>query len=108
MCVAFIPFPTALLAEYVQSEERTTAVAAYVGTLAVTVILFTLLWLYAANGYRLVRRDLDPATVRAMTRRYIAGTGFYLIAFTLTFVSAVASLVLVVGLALLFVLPEPG
>ena len=32
MCVAFIPFPTALLAEYIQSEERTMAVAVYTGT----------------------------------------------------------------------------
>ena len=31
MCVAFIPFPTALLAEYIQSEERTTTVAVYTG-----------------------------------------------------------------------------
>ena len=108
MCVAFIPFPTALLAEYIQSEERTTAVAAYTGTLAVTAIFFTLLWYYAANGYRLVNHNLDPATLQAMTRRYVAGMVLYIIAFALTFASALLSLALVVGLALVFVLPEPG
>ena len=108
MCVAFIPFPTALLAEYIESGESTTAVAVYSGTLAVTAVFFTLLWIYAANGYRLVSRDLDSATLRAMTRRYVVGMVFYIGAFGLTFLNAVLSLVLIVGLALLFVLPEPG
>ena len=108
MCVAFIPFPTALLAEYLQGTERTTAGAVYAGTLAVTAVFFTLLWLYAAANYRLVDRDLDPSLLRTMTRRYIFGMIAYLVAFLLAFVNVTASLVLIVVLALLFVLPEPG
>ena len=106
--MAFIPFPTALLAEYIQSEEQTTAGVVYSGTLAVTAIFFSLLWLYAAGNSRLVRRDLDPALLRAMTRRYVAGMVFFIVAFALAFVSVTLSLALVVGLALLFVLPEPS
>ncbi|MCA1688145.1 MAG: DUF1211 domain-containing protein [Actinobacteria bacterium] len=108
MCVAFIPFPTALLAEYLQGAERATAGAVYAGTLAVTAIFFTLLWLYAAANYRLVDRNLDPFLLRAMTRRYLAGMVAYLVAFALAFVNVAASLILIVILALLFVLPEPG
>jgi uncharacterized membrane protein len=110
MCVAFIPFPTALLAEYIQGSEgeRQTAIAVYSGTLAVTGIFFTLLWLYAAKDYRLVNMNLDPLLLRAMTRRYLIGAALYIVAFAIAFVSALASLVLIVGLALLFVLPEPG
>jgi uncharacterized membrane protein len=110
MCVAFIPFPTALLAEYLQSSgtQRTTAGAVYVGTLAVTAVFFTLLWLYAAAGHRLVDRNLDPALLRVMTRRYAFGMVAYLLAFALAFVNVTASLILIVILALLFVLPEPS
>jgi uncharacterized membrane protein len=108
MCVAFIPFPTALLADYLQGAERATAGAVYAGTLAVTAIFFTLLWLYAAANYRLVDRSLDPFILRAMTRRYLAGMVAYLVAFALAFVNVTASLALIVALALLFVLPEPG
>jgi uncharacterized membrane protein len=108
MCVAFIPFPTALLAEYLQGTERATAGAVYAGTLAVTAIFFTLLWLYAAANYRLVDRSLEPSLLRTMTRRYLAGMVAYLFTFVLSFVNVTASLALVVVLALLFVLPEPG
>ena len=108
MCVAFIPFPTALLAEYLRGTERATVGAVYAGTLAVTAVLFTLLWLYAAANYRLVDRNLDPSLLRAMTRRYVVGTIAYLLAFLLALVNVGASLVMIIILALIFVLPEPG
>lgn len=108
MCVAFIPFPTALLAEYIRDDlHRITAVAVYSGTLAVTAVFFTLLWLYAAGNHRLVHRELDPSLLRAMARRYVLGTILYILAFALAFVSPAASLALIVILALIFVLPEP-
>ena len=94
------PFPTALLSEYVREEaHRTTAVAVYSGTLAVTAVFFTLLWLYAAGNHRLIDRGVDPSLLRAMTRRYVFGM--------LAFASPAASLALIVILALIFVLPEP-
>src|ERR671933_13851 len=105
MCVAFIPFPTAVLADYLQGAERATAGALYAGTLAVTAVFFTLLWLYAATNYRLVDRNLDPSLLRAMTHRYVLGMLLYALAFALAFVSPAASLALIVILALLFVLP---
>ncbi|MBA2783950.1 MAG: DUF1211 domain-containing protein [Rubrobacteraceae bacterium] len=109
MCVAFIPFPTALLADYIPGtdEHRTTAVAVYSGTLAVTAVFFTMLWLYAAGNHRLIDRELDPLLLRTMTRRYVLGTILYIMAFALAFVSPTASLALIVVLALIFVLPEP-
>ncbi len=109
MCVAFIPFPTALLADYIPGthKHRTTAVAVYSGTLAVTSVFFTVLWLYAAGNYRLMDRAVDPLLLRAMTRRYVFGMLLYILAFALAFFSAAASLALIVILALIFVLPEP-
>jgi len=109
MFMAFIPFPTALLAEYGlgSADERMAAAVLYSGTLAVTAVFFTLLWLYAATNRRLVNRDLSPHLLRVMTRRYVFGVLLYAVAFALAFVAPVASLALIAGLALLFVLPEP-
>ena len=108
MCVAFIPFPTALLSEYVSDEtHRTTAVAVYSGTLAVTAVFIALLWFYAATNYRLIDRSVDPFLLRAMTRRYVFGMLSFTFTFALAFVSPAASLALIVTLVLIFVLPEP-
>jgi hypothetical protein len=85
-------------------EHRTTAVAVYSATLAVTAIFFTSLWLYAAGNHRL---GIDPLLLRAMTRRYVLDMLLYILAFALAFFSTAASLALIVILALIFVLPEP-
>jgi hypothetical protein len=55
------------------------------------------------SDYRLMRRELNPTLIRAMTRRYVVGMVLYIFAFALAFLSVILSLVLVVGLALLFV-----
>ncbi|MDQ4083709.1 MAG: hypothetical protein M3117_04845 [Actinomycetota bacterium] len=52
LCCAFF---TALLADYIREPEQRT-VAVYSGTLAVTAIFFTLLWLYASGNRGLVDR----------------------------------------------------
>ncbi len=43
-----------------------------------------------------------------MTRRYVVGMALYILAFALAFVNVVVTLLLIVSLALLFILPEPG
>ena len=53
-------------------------------------------------------RRADSSAVRAMSRRFVLGMLLYIVAFALAFVSVTASLGLIVALALLFVLPEPG
>jgi uncharacterized membrane protein len=103
MCVAFIPFPTAVLADYLSGTDEHPTTAVYSGTLAVTAIF----WLYAAGNHRLVDRGLDPLLLRAMTRRYVLGMLLYILAFAPAFFSAAASLALIVILALIFVLLEP-
>ena len=43
-----------------------------------------------------------------MTRRYVVGMALYILAFALAFINVVVTLLLIVGFALLFVLPESG
>src|SRR3989442_9381673 len=57
LCVAFIPFPTRLVAEHVRDEGARAAALTYGTTLTATAVMFQAIWLYAALGRRLLRAD---------------------------------------------------
>ena len=50
MVVAFIPFPTRLVAENIQGDGARAATVAYGITLTLTAVLFNAIWFYAARG----------------------------------------------------------
>jgi len=105
MGVTFVPFPTALLAEYIEQPEQYTAAMVYSGTFVVLAILFNLLWRYASYRNRLLDPKSDPLAVRSISWQYAFGPLLYLIAFGLAFVSGKASLAMNMLLAVFFALP---
>ena len=103
--ITFVPFPTALVAEYIGHPDERVAALVYNGTFVVTAILFNVLWHYAAYKNRLLDPRSDPRAVQSITRQYAFGPLIYLVAFGLAFFSATASLALNMLLALFFALP---
>ena len=77
LCIAFIPFPTRLLATYVRTDDGSAAAVAYGVTLTVTAIFFNLMWRYAIAGGRLLRPDADRRVVDGITRSYRPGVPMY-------------------------------
>src|SRR5260370_7913181 len=68
MCMAFIPFVTALLTKYITSPtEQHTAAIIYVATLLLNGILFNSIWWYAVWKRRLVRSYLDAHAMEPIT-----------------------------------------
>jgi uncharacterized membrane protein len=107
MCISFLPFPTAVLAEYLPAPEgRRLAVAFYGATMVVIAIAFNAVWWYAVRGGRLLAPDADGIAVRTISRRYALGPLAYAVSFALAFVSAGASLAVHGVLAVLYLLPE--
>lgn len=107
MCIGFIPFPTALLAEYLPNPaQRRVAVAAYSATLVIVAIAYNALWWYAAYGKRLLAPDADPIAVATISKRYALGPVSYLVSFALAFVNVWASLAVHGILAGYYLLPE--
>jgi uncharacterized membrane protein len=78
LCVAFIPFPTKLLATYVRTDDGSAAAVAYGLTLTLTAIFFNLVWRYAiGGGGRLLRPDADRREVDGIMRSYRPGVPMY-------------------------------
>ncbi len=105
MCVAFLPFPTRLVAEEVRDRhELQPAALAYGSTMTVMAVMYISLWLYAARNGRLLRADSDPRTVSGITRSYLPGTPLYLFATLIAFASPLASVALFGAIALFYVI----
>jgi uncharacterized membrane protein len=103
MCIAFVPFPTRLVAEHVRDSSARDAALAYGFTMTTTAIFFSIVWFYAARGGRLLREDADPRTVAGISRSYLPGPFIYLTATLIAFASSWASVILYLAIAALYV-----
>lgn len=107
--VSAVPFPTALLAGYYSTLDRTIAAAVFNGTYVLIAIFFNVLWFHAIKGGLLDPQALESAGF--ISRRYAVGPISYLLCFGLTWVSVPASLALNIALAVFYSLPpraSPG
>jgi uncharacterized membrane protein len=104
--VCILPFPTALVAEYLGRAGQVTAASVYNGTLIVIAICFNLLWRCASRNGRLLHEDHDRDAVRHISESYRFGPLSYIVALALAFLSVTASLVLNLALAIYFALPS--
>ena len=103
--ITFVPFPTALIAEYIGHPDERTAAMVLGGTYVFLALMFNGLWWHAARGSRLLDESVDEAGVRAISRSYAIGPAAYLATFLLALVNAPASLGLNLFLAVFYVLP---
>jgi uncharacterized membrane protein len=105
LCIAFIPFPTRLLATYVRTDDGQAAAVLYGITLTTTAVFFNLMWRYAIGaGGRLLRADADRRVVDGITRSYRPGVAMYAGAAIVGFFQAEVSATLYAGIALFYVL----
>ncbi len=99
--VAFLPFPTALVAEHIrEGTDEDVAAAVYAGSLLLMGASFFATAVYA---HRLQR--LPPAVLRAIAWRNAVGQGGYALALGLAFVNASVSLGICALVAVYYVLP---
>jgi uncharacterized membrane protein len=111
LCIAFLPFPTAVMAEHLADpdrHERAVAVAFYCGCFTVTAVFYFLMWWHAARNRRLIASDVPDEAVRAITRAYVPGSFLYLAATLVAFVNVGLSLAIIVGLAAMYMFPRVG
>jgi uncharacterized membrane protein len=101
MLIAFVPFPTRVVADFIKSDaDRQDAALLYGITMTITAILFFAVWMYGSR--RLLRPDADRREVTGITRSYLPGTPLYATATLLALVSPIASLIMFAALALFY------
>jgi TMEM175 potassium channel family protein len=103
MVVAFVPFPTRVLAEHLRHDAR--AAAFFYGlTMTLMALMYAALWFYAVGGRRLIAASADPRTISGITRSYLPGAPLYAAAMLTALLSSWLAVGLYVAIALFYVL----
>jgi uncharacterized membrane protein len=105
LTVGFLPFPTKLVAQYLQQPGEQSAVYAYAATFVVMSIVYNSWWRYASSGRRLIREDVPESTVRAISRAFNPGVPMYVFVLLVAVMSPLASVALTFAIAA-FYLPS--
>jgi uncharacterized membrane protein len=109
MTIAFIPWPTALVADQIRDADgRTVAALVYGGSMVAIAVMFNVVWRYAAKGNRLLDSQADTAAVERINRSYALGPISYAVAALLALVNAYASLITYAAMAVFWALPLPA
>jgi uncharacterized membrane protein len=105
LIVAFLPFPTRLVAEYLQKPGEQTAVYAYSATFVVMAVIYNLWWRYASTNRKLIGASVPDSTVSAITRAFNPGVPIYAATLLVAVFSPLASVFLTFAIAA-FYLPS--
>jgi uncharacterized membrane protein len=109
MTIAFLPWPTALVATYVHDPDgRTVATVVYGLTMVSIAIMFNVVWRYASGRGRLLSSGVDPQAIARSRRDYLIGPIVYSIATLLALWDPYVSLAIFAALAVYWLLPGTG
>jgi uncharacterized membrane protein len=103
LTVGFLPYPTAVMAEHLNSGvDESVAAAFYSGAMALMGVAFGSLWVYITRHRWLLGVELSDEEVRSATRRFTLGNPIYLLAIGISVISPAAVLVIIAGLAVYY------
>jgi uncharacterized membrane protein len=103
MAVAAVPFPTALLADYLRAgHDESLAAAVYGGCMALMGLTFGIIWSYVVLSDNLLHEEVDPARARRSLLIFTAGTPLYVLAIGVSVLSATFALIIYALLALFY------
>ena len=106
LCISFIPFPTALLAEHITHPDERTATVLYAAVFFVTALVFNALWRYPTRRAPwLLEPDADQRAIATITRRFTYGPPAYLAAAVISWFYPNAGLVALALIAVLYLAP---
>ena len=106
MAIAFLPYPTGVLGDYIIIPEHAKfAVTFYAFAIWLPAFTWLLIWVYAKHNKKIIDHRLTVRFVDALTGQYYLSNVLYISAFVVSFFSTTMSLIICVGLTLLYLLP---
>jgi len=103
LVVTFLPFPTAVLAEYIDTPQANVAVMLYAGVSVVLNVAFTLWWVAMFYPARLLRATVTRPAIRRATVQMMFGSVVYVGATAAAYWFPLSALAFVFGVQLLWV-----
>jgi uncharacterized membrane protein len=106
LVIAVIPFPTAVVGQWITDSQDAPVAAALLGVVFLVMGLsFGAIWVYAVGHRELAVEGIQPALVRSAVPRFTIGNLVYLVGIGLAFVSPLLSLLLYGLVAVYYVFP---
>jgi uncharacterized membrane protein len=102
--VTVVPFPTAVLAQFLNHPDQKMAAVVYNATFIAIAILFNVLWRYAVSRH-LLDKTVSATAAENISRQYCFGPLLYLVCLALAWINVRASIAGNISLALFFALP---
>jgi len=107
MFVAFLPFPTAVLAQALHDgKDQSLVTAFYGGTLTVIGILVNIKWRYAAYRHRLISNHVTNHEAELYGYRLLVGPLAFGVASLIAFIAPWLTLLIYVGINIFFLWPR--
>jgi uncharacterized membrane protein len=107
MLIAFLPFPTAVLAEaFHRATDEPIAAAFYGGILTVIGLFVNAMWRYAARGEGLLSPHITATKIRKLNRQFLVGPTVYAIATVVALVMPWLAVLIFVFLNLFYLWPR--
>lgn len=109
LLIAFLPFPTAVLAEaFHRGMDESIAAAFYGGVLTIIGIFVNAMWWYASQDGRLISVHLTVTKIRKIKRQYLVGPIVYAIATVVALVLPWLAVLLFILLNIFYLWPRWG
>jgi TMEM175 potassium channel family protein len=84
LLVTSVPFPTALVSEYLDTSAAVIACVVYCGLFVIINVAYNLLW-WSAVSHHLLKPTISHSLIRARARAYLLGFPSYLLALIVAF-----------------------
>ena len=105
LVIAFLPFPTRLVAEHLHDNGARPAALAYTITFTLMAVMHQAYWQYARRGRRLIGEHVPESALRSVDLAYAPGVPLYAATVLVALVSPLASVFMTFAIAA-FYLPS--